>query len=121
MRSDYFRTIGILLLVAIIAFTIVNDIGSVLTTHYNVGGEAERVAREALRNYKLTSGSHDQALLAAKLKAEQDGAVLTGFQITQTDIRVAVRLPAKKTWVAHRVAWLKPYLKAEGQLDLPIR
>ncbi|KKK90358.1 hypothetical protein LCGC14_2723800 [marine sediment metagenome] len=121
MKSDNFRTIAIVLLVATIAFTVVNDIGAILTTYYNIDDETKRIANEALRSYKLYSGSHDQALLAAKSKAEQDGAVLTGFQITQTAIRVAVRLPAKRTWVAHRVSWLQPYLQAEGQLDLPLR
>ncbi len=121
MRSEHFRTIAILLFVATIAFTIVNDIGCILTTHYNIREETKRVASEALRSYKLSSGSHDQALLGAKLKAEQDGAILTGFQVTTSVIRVAVKLPAKKTWVVHRIALLKPYLQAEGQLDIPIR
>ena len=88
-------------------------------THYWIGNEAENVAQEALRNYRL-SDSQDQAARAAQIRAGQDGAILTGFQITKDAIRVAVEIPAKTTWVAHRIAGLKPYLSARGQFDLPL-
>lgn len=103
-----------------IALTIVNDIGGVVSTHYHIKDETRRVAQEALRNYRLYDRSPDQALVGARLKAKQDGAVLTGFQVTREAIRVSVLIPAKNTWLAHRISGLKPYLQAEGQYDIPL-
>lgn len=120
MKSDYLAPIIKFLIFATICLTVVNDIGGVVSTHYYIGDETRGVAQEALRNYNLYDRSPDQALAGAKLKAEQDGAVLTGFQVTRKVIRVSVLIPAKNTWLAHRISGLKPYLQAEGQYDIPL-
>ncbi|MDP1809663.1 MAG: hypothetical protein Q8L35_09055 [Actinomycetota bacterium] len=120
MRSDFFSFWVKIIIAAMIAATLVNDGGSVIMTYYRIGDETQRVAEEALRNYKLFSHSQEQALRAAQIKAEQSGAVLTGFQITQTAVRVSIEIPSKTTWVAHRIESLKPYLSARGQVDLPL-
>ncbi len=119
MRSDFFAFWLKIIFVVVVAATLVNDGGSILMTHYWIGGEAELVAREALRNYRLFS-SETQAVKAAQVRAQQDGAVLTGFQITSSAVRVAIEIPAKSTWVAHRFEGLKPYLSAQDQFDLPL-
>lgn len=108
------------IIAAMIAATLINDGGSVIMTYYRIGDETQRVAEEALRNYKLSGHSPAQSAEAAQIKAEQRGAVLTGFQITSTAVRVSVEIPAKTTWVAHRIESLRPYLSARGQLDLPL-
>jgi len=109
-----------LLIWTAIGVILVNDGGAILMGYYRVGDEAERVAREALRNYRLYDRSPQQALRAALLKAEQDGALLTGFEITREAVRVAVEIRPGTTWVAHRIKSLRPYLSAQGQIDLPL-
>jgi len=120
MRSDFFSFWVKIIIAVMLAATLVNDGGSVLMSYYRLGDEAERVAQEALRNYRLSGNSQDQALRAAQTKASQDGAVLTGFQITKTAVRVSIEIPAKTTWAAHRIESLKPYLSAKSQFDLSI-
>lgn len=120
MRSDFFG-FWIKIIIAIAFFAVlINDVGSVIMTYYRIDDETQRVAQEALRNYKLSGKSKIEAERAAITKADQDGAVLTGFQITEADVRVAVEIPARTTWVAHRVESLKPYLSARKQFDLPL-
>ena len=120
MRSDFFGFWIKIVIFVVIAGTIINDGGSIIYGYYRVGDEASRVATEGLRGYKLFDRNPDQALASAKLKAEQDGTILTGFQVTREAIRVSIEIPPKTTWVAHRIQSLRPYLSAKGQLDLPL-
>ena len=107
MRSDFFVFWIKILIAVAIAATLVNDGGSILMTYYWIGNEAEAVAQEGLRGYRLFN-SQDQAVIAARTRAEQDNAILTGFQITKEYLRVSVEIPAKSTWVVHRIESFKP-------------
>lgn len=120
MRSDFSIAIIKLAFFAAIALALVNDAGSVIYGHYRIGEETKSVAEEARRNFNLNGRSPQLAMAAAQTKAELDGAVLTGFQITRDAVRVSVEIPPKTTWVIHRVSSFAPYLSAVGQLDLPL-
>lgn len=119
MRSVFFGPIVKLVIAIAVLLTFINDVGVVISSYYHADGEAKSIAQEAFRNYQLAD-SPDMALKGAQIKALQDGVDLTGFQVTPKFIRVAIEIPPRTTWVAHRVEQLRPLLTAAAQYDLQI-
>lgn len=108
-----------IILIILVLVVVINDIGVVLTGYYYIGDMGKRVAEAAIANYKV-SKSEDEAVVAAQEKADNENVILTGFQVTNNMIRISVALPPRKTWVAHRVNALKPYISAKALVELPL-
>lgn len=120
MSSDFLRSALKAIIILAIGITIVNDAGAIAMGHYRADDEAKRVAEAAQAQFKMFE-TKGKALAGAEAAANQDGVILTGFEVTSREVRVAVEIPPRTTWVAQRVASLKPYLSASGQASIQLR
>jgi len=101
------------LIVFIIAVVIINDAGALLMTYFSASDMSQVVADGAVSSYK-TSHSPAEARIAAEDIAKDRGLILTDFQMDDRAITVSIEVPAKKTFVVHRIESLEPYLSASS-------
>ena len=111
--------IKILILITLVV-VIINDIGVVATGYYAADDKAHKVANAALADYRINTDINSAAAAAQEMARDQS-VVLTGFQITEKLVRVSIKVPAKKTWIANRIDALKPYISATDLVELPLR
>lgn len=114
MKSYFGGPIIKLMIAAAIAVVLVNDLGSTVSLRYMLGERATDVARTAADVYAL-SGSKSRALAEAEIAARDADAILTDFEIVNDRVlNITIEVANEKTWVAHRVQALKPYLNARA-------
>lgn len=114
MKSFYSGSIIKLLLAAAIAIVLINDLGSIVASHYLLGDRTRDIAKVAADIYQI-SGSKSRAMAEAEIAAGDLDAVLTDFEITNDDIiNISIEVPNQRTWVAHRVKALKPFINVRA-------
>jgi len=109
-----------IIVIVLILVVLINDIGVVVTSYYFIGDMARRIAKVAIEDYKVTR-SAEEAVNAAQEKAIMEKVTITGFQIVENNVRVSITAPPRKTWLVHRISFLKPHLSAKALVELPIR
>lgn len=121
MKSFYAGTVIKLFLFVAVMATIINDGGSIVAAQYMLGERVEKIADAAGNNFKV-SGSRAEAQREAQLTADAAGMVITSFQITRDKVlNLSVESPNAKTWVAHRIEALRPYLSPRTDYSRPIQ
>jgi len=112
MKSIFFGAAFKLFIVAAIAVVLINDVGSLASTRYALDGRAKEVGNRAAQYYSI-SYSPSQARVEAEALALQNDAVITDFEIVnKRTLKFTIEIPNRKTWVAHRIEVLRPYLNA---------
>ena len=112
MKSVFFGAAFKLLIAAAILVVLVNDAGSLASTRYALDERAKQIADRAIQFYGI-SGSPSRAQVEAEALALQNDTVITNFKIVNKRIlKFTIEVPNRKTWVAHRIEVLKPYLSA---------
>ena len=116
MSSTFFK---ILILVSL-AVAIINDLGVVATGYYEVGDKAHQVADAAVSDYRVNQ-SVDSAAAVAQEAANREDVILTGFQVTEDEVRISISIPPRKTWIANRISSLRPYISATALAEVPLK
>ncbi len=109
-----------IIVIVLLLVVIINDVSVIAVGYFYIGDMAKRIARVAIEDYKV-SNSADTAVRAAQEKALMEKVTITGFQITNNKVRLSIAAPPRRTWLAHRISSLKPYLSANALVELPIR
>jgi hypothetical protein len=99
---------------------IVNDLGIIATGYYQVGEVAHRIAETAARSYTIDR-SKSNAVQVAQEAAGREGVYLTGFEVTNTKVRLSVEYPPRRTWIAYRIPSLRPYIDAQALAEADLR
>ncbi len=103
-----------LLIAAGFAVILINDLGSVVSSHYLLSERAEQIASASLSTYEMT-GSKRRAYDEAIANAGKIGATLMKFDIEPRSVGVGIEIPPHRTWVLHRIESLRPYLAAKAE------
>ncbi|HDP70547.1 MAG TPA: hypothetical protein ENN38_07070 [Actinobacteria bacterium] len=109
-----------IILIVVIAFVIMNDVGIVITSYWHSSRTAADIANAAAINYKLT-GSAEQAQATAKDWADQKGVEITDLKVEEGTLTASIKIPSKRTYIIRHIKFLENILptKKTVSIDIP--